>query len=173
MSTNTKNSIENSTNPEIIPKATSDITFNEGSMISMTRGDKFSTDVKRSFAIEDATTGYKVNLKWDTMLEMAEQDSMQDINTLLLRNGWESDGKMSAGAGIAVKVEKIEDFYNFTFFESEMGKAFDKDKIQRKTYIKLNREHLSSIFTFLRYDEKAVKAKAAALKIQRTTLDLG
>ena len=139
----------------------------------MTRGDKFSTDVKRSLAVEDETTGYRVNLKWTTALEMAELDAEQDKFSMLVRNGWESDGKMAAGAGIAVKIEKVDDYYNCLFLESEMGKAFDKDKIQRRTYVKLNKEHLGSIFTFLRYDEKAVQAKAEALKVQRTTLDLG
>ena len=91
----------------------------------------------------------------------------------LIRNGWETDGKMAAGAGIAVVGKKEDDFYNCTFLESEMGKSFDKDKIQRRTFIKLKAEHLDSIFICLAYNEEALKAKAEAMKLQRTTLDLG
>lgn len=149
------------------------ITYNPGSIVETARGDKYSTDVKRGYTIEDAATGSKFNIKRSTMEELSETVEKKGEIHNLLRNGWEADGKMSAGAGIAMFGKKVGNVYNCTFLESEMGKAFDKDKIQRRTFIQLNAEHLDAIFTTLKYDAEALQAKAEALKLQRTTLDLG
>lgn len=155
-------------------KAENTMVFNEGTIMATARGDKFSTDVKLGYSIEDVVTNYRVNVKKQTMFEIAELADENDSFNILIRNGWESNGdRMPAGAGIAAKFEKDGEFYNCIFLESEMGKQFDKNKILRRSYIKLNAEHLDAIFTFLRYDDKVVKAKAEALKLQRTTLELG
>ena len=154
-------------------KAINAITYNLGSIIETARGDKFSIDVKRGYTIDDIATGSKFNIKRTTMEEIAETVEKDSELHNLIRNGWETDGKMAAGAGIAIFGKKEDDFYNCTFLESEVGKAFDKDKIQRRTFIKLHAEHLDAIFTTLKYDKEAVEAKAEALKVQRTTLDLG
>lgn len=154
-------------------ETTNDLIFNEGTIGFNTRGDKYSTDVKRSFPIEEPVTGFKVNIKWETIVELAELAKENDVQSILIRNGWEASGQMSAGAGIALKSEKKEEFYHCTFLESEMGKPFDKDKIQRRSHVKLRREHLEALFTFLRFNAETEVAKAEAAKIKRTTLDLG
>lgn len=149
------------------------IQFNEGTIIAMANGDKFSRDVKRTFAIEDQSTNYRVNVKWDLAVEIAEIAEKAETISIRIRNGYPAEGKRAAGAGIAGKFEKDGEFYNCTFLESEMGEPFDAKKIQRRTFIKLNAEHLDAIFTFLRYDKIAVDVKAEAMKLERSTLDLG
>lgn len=149
------------------------IQYNEGTIIAMANGDKFSRDVKRTFAIEDPSTNYRVNIKWELALEIAEIAEKSGTISIRIRNGYPAEGKRAAGAGIAGKFEKDGKFYNCTFLESEMGEPFDVKKVQRRTFIKLNAEHLGSIFTFLRYDKIAVDAKAEVMKLERSTLDLG
>jgi hypothetical protein len=166
----------NETNPttsENIPQAVVNaIAYTPASIIETVRGDKFSADVKQGYTIE-AITGSKFNIKRSVMEEMAESVTKYGKINNLIRNGWEADGKMSAGSGIALLGNKDGEVYNCTFFEGEMGKKFDEKKVQQRTLIQLNAEHLDAIFTTLRYDALAVQAKAEAMKLQRTTLDLG
>ena len=168
---------ENKTNPttsENISQATANaIAYNPASIIETVRGDKFSTEVKQGYTIEDATTGSNFNIKRSVMEEISETVTDQGKINNLVRNGWEADGKMSAGSGIAVLGHKDGEVYNCTFFEGEMGKKFDDKKVQQKTFIQLNAEHLDAIFTTLRFDALAVQAKAEAMKVQRNSLDLG
>lgn len=152
---------------------TTAIQYNEGSIMATARGDKFSTEVKQGFSIEDTATGSKFNIKQAIMLEIAEKVVKDGVISNLIRNGWEADGKMSAGTGVAISGKKDGKVYNCTFLESEMGKAFDKDKVQRKTFISLNAEYLDAIFTSLRFNNEVVEAKVEAMKLQRSTLNLG
>jgi len=149
------------------------INYNSGTIHSTVRAEKYTGDVKKSHRIDSAITGFSLNIKDDVMLEMAELDKQNsDSFSILIRNGWEASPKMSAGSGMAVKVEKSTVAYNCTFFEGESGKAFDSKKITNRYFIALNREHLSAIFTVLRLNNDVVKAKEAANKIARTTLEL-
>lgn len=147
--------------------------FEEGTILHNVRADKYTQEVKETFIIECRNTGARFRIKKDVMIELAKQDLEKDEFSYLLNNGWEASGKMSAGAGNAVKIKKIEEGYDCVFYTGEQGKAFDSKKIQSKSFIKLNKEHLGAIFTFLRLDNEVATDKATALKIQRTNLDLG
>lgn len=152
---------------------TNTIHFNPGTILHDVRGDKYTQEVKESFIIEAKDTGAKYKIKRESMLELAELDTTKEEYSLLLNNGWEASGKMSAGTGKAVKIHRTDTAYKCIFYEGEMGKAFDPNKIQSKHYIALDKEHVSAIFTFLRCNKKVSDAKDAARKIERTTLDLG
>lgn len=146
--------------------------FYEGTVLHNINMDKYTKEIKESYRIEAKEIGAKFNIKIDTMLEIASLDKKSEVFSFLLNNGWESTGTMSSGAGKAAKFHKTEDWYECTFFEGEVGKEFDPKKIQSKTFIKLSREHLGAIFTFLRLNDEVKKTKAEELKIQRTTLEL-
>lgn len=146
--------------------------YEEGTILHNVRADKYTAEVKETFIIETKDTDWKINIKRESMLEMAESFKENSVVSQLLNNGYPSSGKMSAGAGKAFKGEKTEDSYECIFYEGEIGVAFDSKKIQAKKFIKLNKEHLDAILTFLLLNEKIALQKAEEKKIQRTTLEL-
>jgi len=148
------------------------LNFMPASILLETRSDKFESDVVTSFLISTTEDPFKAKVKWSTMLEMAELADNETFS-ILLRNGYKGSQNFSSGAGIAVRADRKDDVYELTFFEGEQGKPFDVNAIQGKHYLSVNRQHLDAIFTFIRFNSEAEEAKAAALKLQRTTLDLG
>lgn len=150
------------------------INYNEATIQQVVKGEKYSNEIKISWLIECEATNDKYSINNERMIELVESDPIKKEEcTLLVRNGYPSNGdKIPAGAGIAVKVEKVENNYNLTFFESEIGKPFDANKIQNKSFLKLNKDHFESVITFIKLDKEVKDEKAKKLKEQRTSLVL-
>ncbi len=164
-----------STDTKQVPaaKANETLNFNLGTILHSINADKYTSEVKEAYVFECTDTGSKYRAKLSSMLVLAEADKTQDTFSLLIREGFEGSGKYSSGAGIAVKMTKTDDSYNCTFYEGEVGKQFDPKKVQSRTYIAIDRKHLGALFIYLRCNEEVAKAKVEALKVQRSTLDLG
>lgn len=135
--------------------------------------DKYTVEVKETFIVNASETGDTFRIKKTSMLEMAElhKKNSNSIN-ILIRDGYPARDKMKAGAGIACKMIEKEEEYECIFFEGAEGEKFNVDKIKRKSFISLDKNHLNAIFTFLLCNEEVVQEKAEAKKIQRTTLNL-
>lgn len=147
------------------------LNYNDGTILYEIRVDKYTSEVKEHFVIENSATKQKFKINKNSMLTLAEL-SNKEVFSLLLNNGWEGSDKMKAGTGVAVKMTKKADAYNCIFFIGELGKQFDDKKIANRNFIKLNKGHLEAIFTFLIMNEKAVATKNEELKRMKTTLDL-
>ena len=65
------------------------------------------------------------------------------------------------------------EFYELTFYIGELGEAFDSNKVIRKSYIKIEKTVLNTIFEYLKYNDKVLAQKAEMQRKQRTTLTLG
>ena len=148
------------------------LVYNDATIQHKVRADKYTGAITESYGIVCASTGAKFSIKSGVMLELAYLESKNDSFTLLLRNGYEGNGKMSAGSGIALKMTKQATFYECTFYTGEIGKAFDPKKVQGKDYIRFDKDHLGALFTFLRCDEEVRIATAEASKIERASLEL-
>ncbi len=147
-------------------------TYQKGTVLHSINADKYTGDVKEAYVFEGDDGISKYRMKLSSILELAEMQETSNEVSLLIRNGWEGSGKMSAGAGVAVKMTKNDTSYECIFYEGEIGKQFDSKKIQNKLYMSIDKKHLESLFIYLRCNEAVVQAKAAAQKVQRTTLDL-
>ena len=158
------------TEESVIPATTHN--YNEGTILRKVRADKYTNVISENYAVKSTETGARFTIKSSSMLELAQLDKEQDSFSCLLRNGYEGSGKMSAGAGIAVKMTKTDTSYECIFYTGEVGKSFDPKKVQSKDYIRLDKEHLGALFTFLRCDDAVSIAAAEASKLERTTLEL-
>ena len=147
-------------------------TYSKGTVLHSINADKYTGEVKEGYIFESADGISKYRVKLQSMLELSEAEETSNEVSLLIRNGYEGNGKMSAGAGVAVKMTKTDTSYDCIFYEGEVGKQFDPNKIQSKTPMSIDRKHLEALFIYLRCNEAVSLAKAEAQKVQRTTLDL-
>lgn len=146
--------------------------FQLATILHSITSDKYTHEVKEHFIIEEKETLLKVKIRKDSMLELANMDEKEEEFSLLLNNGYQASGNMKAGAGRAIKVKKNAEFYECIFYEGEKGKDFDAKSIEHKYHVKLEKKHLSAIFTFLRCNEKVEVAKAEEKRVERTSLEL-
>ena len=156
-----------------IEQVQTELNYNEALLLETVRAEKYSNEVKRSFALSVEATGFQLNVKREIMLELAEEYSDKQKISNLIRNGWEASGKNSAGSGIAIKGEKKGEWFECIVYEGAIGKPFNSSEITAKHYIKLNAKHLEALFTHLLFDKKAFDKKVEAEKHKRTSLDLG
>ena len=157
MSTNTENST---------------INFNQGTILHDIRADKYSQEIKEVFIIEDASTNEKFRIPKEKMLDIANRIKDNEALNYLLNNGYPAGEKMKAGSGLAVKINPSEKVYELTFYIGELGEAFDSSKVIRKSYIKIEKTVLNTIFEYLKYNDKVLAQKAEMQRTQRTTLTL-
>lgn len=147
--------------------------FELGRILHNVNANKYTNEINESFTIEGVDTKAKFKMKKEIVHELAESLKDNDEAAILMNNGWPASEKMSAGSSHAVKIVKMAEWYECTFFTGELGKPFDPKKIVSKSFIKLSNEHLGAIFTFLRCNDEVEKIKAEEKRIERTTLDLG
>ncbi|MCG3717802.1 hypothetical protein L5F50_01275 [Aliarcobacter butzleri] len=146
--------------------------FHKGTVLHSIHVDKFTKEANEYFVFESNETGDKFRIKMKSMLELAKEQNHKDICSLKINDGYSASGKMQAGPGRAVKLMKKEEFYECTFYEGEVEKEFDPKKVQRKSFIQVNRKHLESIFTFLILNDEILTLKHEEDRIERTTLEL-
>ena len=79
---------------------------------------------------------------------------------------------MSPGAGLAVKMTRTKDAYECVFYTGEIAKSFDTKKLMSKDYIRLDKKHLSALFTFLLCDEAVAIELDTAKKLENSSLEL-
>lgn len=150
----------------------STINFNEGTILHEIRADKYTHDVKETFSIEDASTNEKFRIPKEKVLEIAKCIKDDEPLSYLVNNGYPAGEKMKAGSGLAVKINPSEEVYELTFYIGELGEAFDSSKVIRKSYIKIEKTVLNTIFEYLKYNDKVLAQKAEMQRAQRTTLTL-
>lgn len=151
----------------------STINFNEGTILHEIRADKYTHDVKETFSIEDASTNEKFRIPKEKVLDIAKCIKEDEPLSYLVNNGYPAGEKMKAGSGLAVKINPSEEVYELTFYIGELGEAFDSSKVIRKSYIKIEKTVLNTIFEYLKYNDKVLAEKAEMQRVQRTTLTLG
>lgn len=153
--------------------STNTINYNNASILHDIKVDKHTSEIREYFIVDCSETKEKFKLKKESMFTLAELNRSKEAFNLLVNNGWEGSEKMRAGAGLALKVTRLPDAYNCIFYEGELGKPFDSNKITRKSHLKLDKSHVEAIFTFLLKNEEVLRAKNEELKRLKTTLDLG
>lgn len=151
----------------------STINYNLATALHEIRADKYTHDVKEIFSIEDTTTNEKTRIPKEKMLDIAKCIKDSESLNYLISNGWPAGEKMKAGSGLAVKINLNGEFYELTFYIGELGEAFDSSKVVRKSYIKIEKTVLNTIFEYLKYNDKVLAQKAEMQRVQRTTLTLG
>lgn len=161
------------TTENLTNKESSTLNYYNATILHDTKADKYTSEIREYFVIECPETKEKFKLKKESMLTLAELNRTNDVFSLLINNGWEGSEKMRAGAGLALKMSREADAYNCIFYEGELGKPFETNKIVRKSHLQLDKTHLEAIFTFLLKNEEVLKAKNEELKRLKTTLDLG
>ena len=149
------------------------INYNNAVILHDIKADKYTSEIREYFVIESPETKERFKLKKESMLTLAELNRTNDVFSLLINNGWGETEKMKAGAGLALKVTRLPDAYNCIFYEGELGKPFETNKIARKSHLKLDKSHIEAIFIFLLKNEQVQKAKNEELKRLKTTLNLG
>jgi hypothetical protein len=154
-------------------KETSTINFNLATILHEIRADKYSHDVKETFSIEDGSTNEKFRIPKEKVLDIAKCIKDSESLNYLISNGWPAGEKMKAGSGLAVKINLNSEFYELTFYIGEAGEAFDSSKVIRRSYIKIEKTVLNTIFEYLKYNDKVLAQKAEMQRVQRTTLTLG
>ncbi len=154
-------------------KETSTISFNLATILHDIRADKYSHDVKEIFSIEDGSTNEKFRIPKEKVLDIAKCIKDDETLSYLVKNGYPAGEKMKAGSGLAVKINLNGEFYELTFYIGEAGEAFDSSKVIRKSYIKIEKTVLNTIFEYLKYNDKVLAQKAEMQRVQRTTLTLG
>lgn len=147
--------------------------FHEGTILHDIRADKYTHDPKETFSIENASTNERTRIPKEKMLDIAKCIKDSESLNYLISNGWPAGEKMKAGSGLAVKINLNGEFYELTFYIGELGEAFDANKIIRKSYIKIEKTVLNTIFEYLKYNDKVLAQKAEMQRVQRTTLTLG
>ena len=148
------------------------INFNEGTILHEIKADKYTHDIKEAFIIEDVLTGDKFKIPKNKLLEIAKEIKEKESLNYLINHGWAANDKMKAGSGLAVKINPNDDFYELTFYIGEAGEAFDSSKVERKSYIKIGKSVLNTIFAYLKYNDEVLSQKAEMQRTQRTTLTL-
>ena len=151
----------------------SPITFNLATILHEIRADKYTHDVKEIFSIEDASTNERTRIPKEKVLDIAKCIKDDETLSYLVKNGYPAGEKMKAGSGLAVKINLNGEFYELTFYIGEAGEAFDSSKVIRKSYIKIEKTVLNTIFEYLKYNDKVLAQKAEMQRKQRTTLTLG
>ena len=151
----------------------STITFNLATILHDIRADKFKNEIKEAFSIEDGSTNERFRIAKDKMSDIAKCIKDNETLNYLLNNGYPAGEKMKAGSGLAVKINLNGEFYELTFYIGELGEAFDSNKVIRKSYIKIEKTVLNTIFEYLKYNDKVLAQKAEMQRVQRTTLTLG
>jgi len=146
--------------------------FEIGTILHNINLNKYTGEVKESFIFEGKDSKEKFTIKKDRLLEIANQFKDSNEVKILLNNGWKANEKMSAGTGKALKIVINGDYYECIFYIGKAGESFDTKKVERKTHIKFNKDHLSAIFTFLKFNEEVETEKAEEQKVKRTTLEL-
>lgn len=150
----------------------STINFNQGTILHEIRADKYTHDVKETFSIEDASTNEKFRIPKEKVLEIAKCIKDDEPLSYLVNNGYPAGEKMKAGSGFAVKINLNGEVYELIFYIGELGEAFDSSKVIRKSYIKIEKTVLNTIFAYLKYNDKVLAQKAEMQRAQRTTLTL-
>lgn len=148
------------------------INFNLGTILHEIKFDKYANEMKEIFTIETILTGDKFKISKDKILEIADIIKEDEPRGYLINHGWVANEKMKAGAGLAVKINLNNEFYELTFHIGMLGEAFDKAKVEKKSYIKIEETVLNTIFEYLKYKNKILNEKAEKLKEQRTSLVL-
>ncbi len=151
----------------------STITFNLATILHDIRADKFTHEIKEAFSIEDGSTNERFRIAKDKMSDIAKCIKDNETLSYLVNNGYPAGEKMKAGSGLAVKINLNGEFYELTFYIGELGEAFDSSKVIRKSYIKIEKTVLKTIFEYLKYNDKVLAQKAEMQRVQRTTLTLG
>lgn len=152
---------------------TNTINYYNASILHDVKVDRHTSEVREYFIVDCSETKEKFKIKKESFITLAELSKSQKEFSLLLQNGWEGSEKMRAGAGLALKMTREADFYNCIFYEGELGKPFETNKIVRKSHLQLDKSHIEAIFTFLLKNEQVQKAKNEELKYLKTTLNLG
>lgn len=150
----------------------STINFNKGTILHEIRADKYTHEVKETFIIEDASTNEKFKISKDKLLDIAKCIKDDEALNYLVNNGYPAGEKMKAGTGLAIKINLNDEFYELTFYISELGEAFKPNKIIRRSYIKIEKTVLNTIFGYLKYNDKVLVQRAEMQRAQRTTLSL-
>ena len=153
-------------------KEISTINFNLGTILHEIRADKYTHEIKETFIIEDVATKDKFKIPKDKLLDIAKCIKDDEALNYLVNNGYPAGEKMKAGSGLAIKINLNDEFYELTFYIGELGEAFDSSKIIRKSYIKIEKTVLNTIFEYLKYNDKVLSEKAEMQRVQRTTLSL-
>lgn len=151
----------------------STINFNLSTVLHDIRVDKYTREIKEAFIIDDSSTNEKFRIPKEKMLDIAKCIKDDEPLSYLVNNGYPAGEKMKAGSGLAVKINLKNEFYELTFYIGELGEAFDSNKVIRKSYIKIEKTVLNTIFDYLKYNDKVLAEKAEAQRMQRTTLTLG
>lgn len=151
----------------------STITFNLATILHEIREDKFAKEIKETFLVEDASTNEKFKITKEKVLDIAKCIKDDEPLNYLVNNGYPAVEKMKAASGLAVKINPNEEFYELTFYIGEVGEVFDSNKVIRKSYIKIEKTVLNTIFEYLKYNDKVLAQKAEIQRVQRTTLTLG
>ena len=146
--------------------------YNPGVIQHQVNADKYTGVIAEKYIVTCPELGSRFPIKNDVLVEMARLDAKSESLNMLLRNGYEGSGKMSAGAGFAVKMTRTKDAYECIFYTGETGKAFDPKKLMSKDYISLDKKHLSALFTFLLCDEAVTMKLDATRKLENSSLEL-
>lgn len=154
-------------------KEISTINFNPGTALHEIRADKYTNDIKEAFVLEDISTNEKFRISKEKMLDVAKCIKEDEALNYLIHNGWPASEKMKAGSGLAVKINLNGDFYELIFYIGEAGEVFDSSKVIRRSYIKIEKTVLNTIFAYLKYNDEVLSQKAEMQRKQRTTLTLG
>ncbi len=150
----------------------STINFNQGTILHEIRADKYTHDVKETFSIEDASTNEKFRIPKEKVLDIAKCIKDDEPLSYLVNHGYPAGEKMKAGSGLAIKINLNGEVYELTFYIGELGEPFDSSKVIRKSYIKIDKSVLNTIFAYLKYNDKVLAQKAEMQRAQRTTLTL-
>ena len=153
-------------------KQNSTLAYTPTEVLFRMSGEEFGTDVKGDFHLypEDDTLSVKISM--GRMHDLAEQAD-NDVLKTLTRDGYNASKKYEAGAGIALKVIKIDDSYEITAFIGEVAKPFDTKKIMDKKFYRVDAKTLDALFTFVLNNYRVEDIRETAAKLKRTTLDLG
>ena len=150
----------------------STIDFKKGTILHEIRVDKYTRDVREVFIIEAESTDDKIKIPKDKLLEIAKFIKEDKSLNYLINHGYPANDKMKAGSGLAVKINPQDDFYELTFYIGNAGVAFDASKLERKSYITIEKNVLNTIFEYLKYNDEVLSQKAEIQRTQRTILTL-
>lgn len=148
------------------------INDNLGTILHEIKADKYTHDIKEAFIIEAESTGDRFKIPKDKLLEIAKELEKKESLNYLINHGYPANDKMKAGSGLAVKINHKDDLYELTFYIGDAGINFDAKKLERKSYITIERNVLNTIFEYLKYNDKVLSEKAEMQRVQRTTLSL-
>lgn len=158
---------------EEVETASNDFKYHDGDISNIISVDKHSKEIRDIFLIEAMATREQHRVKRSAMIELGEAHKKNPkAFSLLLFNGYPASENMTAGAGKAVKMVQKENCYQCTFYTGPIGKPFDSEKVQSRSFISLDRNYLEAIFTYLLNDLAVKEHKAIEKKLERSTLVL-